>query len=128
MELRRFVTIEETCACPAIMADRTALGPIRGPAATAADGHTPPTPTLTVRLSVASKSSSTIHGRVLTPSRTVKSTHRSGSARTPQQDRVTSSKLWSQTSPPGHANAGERHYFRTIHRFWKESPFCPEIF
>jgi hypothetical protein len=33
MELRRSVTNRETCACPAIMADRTPLGPIRGVAA-----------------------------------------------------------------------------------------------
>lgn len=38
------------------------------------------------------KSSSTIHGRALTPSRTAESSHRSRPARTPQQDRVTSSK------------------------------------
>ncbi len=37
------------------------------------------------------KSSSTIHGRVPTPSRTAESSHRSRPARTPQQDRVTSS-------------------------------------
>jgi hypothetical protein len=33
MELRRSVITGETCACSAVMADRTALGPIRGPAA-----------------------------------------------------------------------------------------------
>lgn len=37
------------------------------------------------------KSSSTIHGRVLTPSRTAESSHRSRPTRAPQQDRVTSS-------------------------------------
>lgn len=40
----------------------------------------------------AHKSSSTIHGRVLTPSRTAGSSHRSRPTRTLQQDRVTSSE------------------------------------
>ena len=42
----------------------------------------------------AHKSSSTIHGRVLTPSRTVESAHRSRPTGTAQQDRVTSSKRY----------------------------------
>lgn len=39
----------------------------------------------------AHRSSSTIHGRVVTPSRTAESSHRSRPTRTDQQDRVTSS-------------------------------------
>lgn len=42
----------------------------------------------------AHKSSSTIHGRVLTHSRTVESSHRFRPTRASQQDRVTSSKRW----------------------------------
>lgn len=42
----------------------------------------------------AHKSSFTIHGRVLTPSRTAESSHRSRPSRPLQQDRVTSSMCW----------------------------------
>ncbi len=56
----------------------------------------------------AHKSSSTIHGRVLTPSRMAESSHRSRPTRALQQDRVTNSKKFSflSDSPPLHTGGG----------------------
>ena len=70
----------------------------------------------------AHKSSSTIHGRVLTPSQTAESSHRSRPTRTSHQDRVTSSmggvlgdvRAWA-------AGLGEVHE-RFVHRFARSEP------